>query len=71
MTEGCGVSEREYPPLDWDDTFPYGKHKGETLRDLVDEQPEYLVWIRDNHSTRFSEDVLYALKNYESGMEAV
>lgn len=59
----------DYPPLDMDDIMPFGKHRGAELRELVAEEPGYLIWCRDNIGTRFSEEIAYALKNHESGME--
>lgn len=33
------------------DVIPFGKHKGETVRKVLDEDPGYLEWLMDNTKT--------------------
>ena len=36
----------EFVSFDW--KFTFGKHKGRTIRYVLDESPSYIIWVRDN-----------------------
>ncbi len=33
------------------DEFTFGKHQGETLEDVCEDDPEYIIWLSKNIST--------------------
>ena len=45
--------------------FKFGKHKGEQVEDVVEDNPEYIRWLCENTKTQFDEDVLEALERRE------
>lgn len=50
-------NEDTYPPLTMESLMPFGKYEGEQIEDLLVDQPEYLIWLRDNTDTVFDEEV--------------
>ena len=49
--------------LDYDDKINFGKHKGETIRHILDIDPKYLMWAVDNISwLGVSDDVMDDIK---------
>jgi uncharacterized protein (DUF3820 family) len=41
-----------------DDLMPLGKYKGHTVQEVIEEDPEYLVWAEEESSMDFDEEVL-------------
>jgi uncharacterized protein (DUF3820 family) len=41
------------------DTMPFGKYKGLTIRHILHEDPEYLLWVEDTYQdVKFTKDVI-------------
>lgn len=53
MTNG-----RRYKPLELEDPIPFGKHKCELVKHVVEDDPSYIEWMIDNTSVEFEEEVL-------------
>ena len=34
--------------LGMDDVYPFGKYKGVEIEEILLEDPQYLLWVRDN-----------------------
>lgn len=45
------ISDRKY-------VLPFGKFKGETVQDVLDNDPRYLCWLQENTDMDFSWDIL-------------
>jgi hypothetical protein len=45
VTKSFGTGQRKW--FDDDHTFRFGKHEGESLYDVADDDPRYLVWMLD------------------------
>lgn len=45
---------------DYDFVFQFGKHSGQTVRDVLIQNPSYIIWITDNliKNMRFSQEIL-------------
>lgn len=62
----------KYPPLQLDSTFPFGKHKGKAVHEVLVEAPEYLLWLRSQRwasepsdpNAGFSEQINELLDEY-------
>lgn len=39
---------RSYSVIGLDDALPFGKHAGKLLRDVIDEDPGWVVWAMEN-----------------------
>lgn len=50
-----------YPPLGFDSVFAFGKHKGSTVSDVLDDDPGYIEWAIDK-GIKFDPDVIEAWK---------
>lgn len=44
------------------DTFPFGKHKGQQVEDLLYDDPQYLTWCVDEEVVEFDEEVLHQME---------
>ena len=42
----------------YNDTLAFGKHKGKTVRWIVDNNPEYIIWLDEESVVEFPEDIL-------------
>lgn len=47
-----------FRPLTLEDLMPFGKHKGEQVEDLIDDDPSYLAWLYENDKCEFDADVI-------------
>lgn len=47
----------DYKPLSLDDNMPYGKYKGQTLREIISKDKDYMEWIIEQHSLNVTDDV--------------
>lgn len=48
--------------LSLSDQMPFGKHKDKTIREIIEQQPDYLTWCMANvPRVKFGEDVQQAL----------
>ena len=45
-----------------DDIFDFGKHEGEQVEDLLEDDPQYLVWLWDEGVVDLDEAVLKKLE---------
>jgi len=43
---------------DMDDLMPFGKYKGTEIEEIIEDDPQYMVWAVENMSIQFSEEVL-------------
>lgn len=43
--------ERSYPVIGLDDEVPFGKHSGKLLRDVIDDDPGWVVWAIEEIKT--------------------
>lgn len=49
--------------LERDDVITFGKHKGETLEDILSEEPSYIVWLSEETDNIIDEDLLSEAEN--------
>ena len=57
--------ERSYPVVGLDDEMRFGKHKGKTLRDVIDEDPKWVEWAMSGIKTfEITDDALDHLTIY-------
>jgi uncharacterized protein (DUF3820 family) len=47
--------------LGYDDEFTFGKHKGKVVSDVIEQDPEYLLWLIENTAWEFDEEVMQEL----------
>ena len=52
---------RKSKPLDWQDTLPFGKFRGEIVGKIFDENPGYLDWMMNSTEVRFASHVAIAI----------
>lgn len=50
------VNKKVYDPLHFNDVMPYGKYRGQTIGTIIQSDPEYLQWCKDNCSLSLDED---------------
>lgn len=50
------VEKKVYDPLHFNDVMPYGKYKGQTVGTIIQSDPEYLQWCKDNCNLSLDED---------------
>lgn len=50
-------------PLGKDDVMKFGKHKGESIEDLIYDQPDYVLWLYDNEVVEFDEETTKLLED--------
>ncbi len=53
----------DYADLEIDSTFPFGKVKGQVIRNILNENKSYLKWVVDNTEVKFSEEVLELIES--------
>lgn len=53
-----------YRPLDFEDEMPFGKHKGETVAEVIDDDPGYMVWLLSEDKCSFTDDVTREINKY-------
>jgi hypothetical protein len=44
-----------------DDIFKFGKHKGDQLEDVLDDDPDYIAWCVENGVVDFDEVAMEAI----------
>lgn len=52
------VNEKVYDPKHFNSIMPFGKYKGQTIGDIIQEDPGYLLWCKDNLSFEMDEECL-------------
>lgn len=52
------VNKKVYDPLHFNDVMPYGKYKGQTVGTIIQSDPDYLVWCKNNINLQLDEDCL-------------
>lgn len=52
------VNKKVYDPLHFNDIMPYGKYKGQTVGTIIQSDPDYLVWCKNNINLQLDEDCL-------------
>lgn len=57
-------SSSEYPPLDFADKMPFGKHKGDTVAECIDDDVNYMLWLSEEKPGIFTEGVYKELEKY-------
>jgi hypothetical protein len=45
-----------FAPLGLKNTMPFGKHRGLTIRNLIDEKLFYIEWLLTNTETKFDDE---------------
>jgi len=45
-----------------DSEFKFGKHKGEQLEDVIEDDPDYVRWLAEEKNFDFDEEVYDALE---------
>jgi hypothetical protein len=50
--------------LGLDDVFPFGRHQGYTVLEVVKDRPDYIAWLVINTSVRFHISVLEQAVKY-------
>ena len=55
------AESKEYKPLRMDQNMPFGKHKGEPISDLVENETDYIKYLIDKTDIKFESDVLQAV----------
>lgn len=56
-------------PLAEDSVMPFGKYKGTKISRILEIEPMYLSWLKENTDVEFSVDVEDAIYNAELGIE--
>lgn len=56
------VNERVYEPLHFNSVLRFGKHRGKTLGDILQSEPDYLVWCKNNINLCMDEECEDLLK---------
>ena len=46
--------------------FKFGKHKGQQVEDVVEDDPSYVRWLCENTETDFDDEVLESLERREA-----
>ena len=46
----------------FESTFQFGKHKGEMLEDVIEDDPSYIAWLCENEVTEFDIAVIRHLE---------
>ena len=46
------------PTLGLDDLFPFGKHEGEQVEDVIHDDPSYIEWMVTNEVFEFDNEAL-------------
>lgn len=41
-----------------DDIFTFGKHSGDQLEDVIDDDPRYIAYLVENNIAQFDEEAL-------------
>jgi uncharacterized protein (DUF3820 family) len=49
----------------WDYVFTFGKYKGKTVRDVMDENPGYLIWAHESGAAYFTQSIIWEARNSE------
>lgn len=57
------VNEKVYEPKHFNSIMPFGKYKGQTIGDIIQGDPSYLLWCKDNLSFELDDNCL-ELINY-------
>ena len=52
------VNKNVYDPLHFNDVMPYGKYKGQTVGTIIQSDPNYLVWCKNNINLQLDEECL-------------
>lgn len=58
--------EVEVKPLGMNSVLHFGKHRDQTVREVLDEDPTYINWLADQ-DFRFTQDVWEAMIDDEDG----
>lgn len=54
----------DYPPLDFEDEIPFGKHKESTVAEVIDDDPKYMAWLLSEKPGMFTDDVEREILKY-------
>jgi hypothetical protein len=46
-----------FPALTVEHIMPFGKHKGETIGNLLEDNPNYMFWLRANTDINLHDDI--------------
>lgn len=52
------LDKKVYEPKHFNDLMPFGKYKGRTIGDIIQYDPNYLLWCCDNLSFEVDEECL-------------
>lgn len=44
------------PYLTLEDNFPFGKHKGQQVEDVIEDDPGYIAWVVENDVMTFDDE---------------
>ena len=50
-------------PLQLEDFFVFGKHEGEQVEDVIEDDPEYFTWLYDESFIEFHDEVVTKLQD--------
>lgn len=53
-----------FKPLDFEDEMPFGKYKGETVADVIDDDSGYMVWLLTEGKCSFTNEVEREINKY-------
>jgi len=48
---------------DWDWVFTFGKYKGKTVREVMEDNPGYLIWAHEAGAAYFIQPILWEARN--------
>lgn len=48
--------------LGLEDSFTFGKHVGEQVEDVIEDNPKYITWCYENDIVEFDEDTIAVLE---------
>lgn len=63
LKEIYGINSEPIRDRSW--VFPFGKHKGTTLEEVITHDPSYIEWAQANTSLDFHSDIMDELEESE------
>lgn len=54
----------DWPGLDFEDRMPFGKYKDDTVAEVIDDDPKYMVWMLSEKPGMFTNDVEREILKY-------
>ena len=55
--------EKQKWPMSLDDVFSFGKHNGDQVEDVTDDDPDYIAWLIENEICEFDEEAMRVIEH--------